>query len=388
MKWINLKHISAKISLGLLVIFASCGGFQSASYYSDGIYSSDNVIVIRNSQPQRNSNAAVYTQYFDDKAKQYSWDDAEEGVVLTSIDSLSNDNLSNYKTQPNWGGGNKTTQIIIQNNGWNYNDPFFWGFDNIYDPFGYYWNRPFGYYNRWRWNRFAWGYYSPFYSPYTPYYLNGFYYNNAFGFAHYYGNPWRNSWYGESVHHNRPPRNAYSSNYRGKARSTTTPRNISGTNREPFARNQSNPVTGSSRQGKVNYRAAVPDLVTQGRRVNARREQIQEQSNRNYIDQVIRSYQNRGYTTQVIENPNQGQAAPGRRISAPRDARGVSSNSKSTYSSSRSSNSSSSSRPSTSRSSYQPSRSSYRPPARSSYSAARSSSAPSSSSSGGSRRRQ
>lgn len=386
MKWIDLKKISEKISLGLLVFVGSCGGFQSASYYSDGIYSSDNVIVVRKSQFQSSPNAVAYSQYFNEKANQYTWDEASDDAVLSNLDSLSATPMSNYKTQPNWGGGNKTTQIIIQNNGWGYNDPLFWGFGNVYDPFGYYWNRPFRFYNRWRWNRFAWGGYSPFYSPFMPYYLNGYYYNHAFGITPFYANPWRTPWYGEHRNRIQPPQNAYSSNYRGRARSTTSARNISGSNRETIASNPTRTNSIQSSQGKTYGRGHVPNLVREGRRVNARRVKIQEQNNRNYIDQVIRSFQNRGYTTQVIENPTSSRAAQGRRIVVPKNVRGATTQSKSTYSNpSRSSSSRSST--SSSRSSYQSSRSSYRPPARSSYSAPRSSSR-TSGSSGGSRRRQ
>lgn len=383
MKWIDLNNLFGKLSIGFLSIFASCGGFQSASYYSDGIYSSDNVIVIRNSQPQRNTNATIYSQYFDEKANQYNWEESDEAVALTTIDSLSNDNLTTYRSQPNWGGGNKTTQIIFQNNGWGYNDPFMWGFGSFYDPFMFSWNRPFGFYNRWRWNRFAWGFNSPFYSPYNPYFLNGYYYPYGYGYDPYYANRWQNNRYGDRVNRVQHPRRAYSSNYRGRARAASTPRNISGATQEPIAR-ATNRV---SQQGKRTNQATVPNLVSQGRRVNAQRKQLQEQRNRNYIDQVVRSYQNRGYSTQVIQNP----AGQGRRISTQNSSsNGASRNSNSTYSSSKNSKStytprrSSSSSPA--RSSYQSSRRSYSAPARSSYSSARSTSRSSSSSSGGRRR--
>ena len=73
--------------ISLLIIFTlaqfSCGSFQPVSLYSDGIYSSDNVIVIRKSDLDNDSNS--YSRYFDQVARQYDWDDRRSDVVLSDI---------------------------------------------------------------------------------------------------------------------------------------------------------------------------------------------------------------------------------------------------------------------------------------------------------------
>ena len=97
-KSISLSALGIILFSGLL--FTACGSFQNASYYSDGIYNDDNVIVIRRTQNKPAANA--YTQYFDQQAKQYNWDDSNNDVALTNVDSLNQGNLNNYQSNPNW----------------------------------------------------------------------------------------------------------------------------------------------------------------------------------------------------------------------------------------------------------------------------------------------
>ena len=96
---VNVFKISFLIIFVLIQV--SCGSFQPVSYYSDGIYSSDNVIVIRKSDLDNDSNS--YSRYFDQVARQYDWDDRRNDVVLSDIDSINSNSIDNYKTNPQWG---------------------------------------------------------------------------------------------------------------------------------------------------------------------------------------------------------------------------------------------------------------------------------------------
>ncbi|MGB2171005.1 MAG: hypothetical protein ACPH03_01030 [Flavobacteriaceae bacterium] len=298
----SFRFISAMLFLSTSI---GCGSFQSASYYSDGIYNSDNVIVVRKSYPTQNTSA--YSQYFDEKAKQYTWDDNQSDVVLSQVDSLQQGSTQNYRSNPNWGGGQKTTQIIIQNNGWNYGNPY-WSYGNFFSPFDFYWNRPFNYYNSFYWNRHAWGFYSPFYSPYSPFYLNGYYYDPYFyggGFAYqrpYYG---QNQW----NRHNRPKRSrVYNSTYRGQAPSTSiSSRSSRSSTKKRTAMANRNNVW----RGRFTKDLDVPNLVEGGRRSNhqktIRESQSKEQRIGSYVDRVIRTYRNKGYNVDIIQNPRQSE---------------------------------------------------------------------------------
>lgn len=393
MQRIDFKNIFRKFYLLLAVGAVGCGSFQSSSYYSDGIYGNTDVVVIRKSNPQRVNNA--YTQYFDEKANQYAWEEDTEQLALTDIDSLGQNDISNYKSNPNWGGGNKTTRIIIQDNRFNYGFPDPLLYSSFYNPWDFYWNRNYRFYNRWNWNRFAWGFNNPFYSPYTPFYMNGYYYDPYFyggGFAYqrpYYArNHWNQRSFRNRQHNYRPSGKSYSSSYRGRARSETEARN------RPRAISQNNDQRVANRSAQNNN---VPNLVQQGRRQSqtGRRRPINQQNNRRYIDEVVRSYQNRGYNAEVIDNSRQLQSIQGQSSQGRRRVYSHSGSSTNAYKTSSNANGrrinnngSSQSRPASTQRSYQSSRNSYRAPSRSSYSSSRSSSraAPSRSSSTGRRR--
>lgn len=314
--------------LGLILLngllLTACGSFQSTSYYSDGIYSNDNVIVVRRNKKTSNTNA--YTQYFDQQAKQYTWEDNSDDVALTNVDSLNQGNLKNYQTNANWGGGNKTTQIVIQSS------PLFlgyvgnWGFGGgFYDPYVAFWN--YNYYNPYYWDRFAWGFNRPFFRGYYPYARPGFFYGDPF----FYGNGFWNGYYGyggfgfaynrpfnrnfNRVHRNRGAnvRNnrAYSSSYRGQA---ATGRGASINTR---AEQQNTNTIANTRNRNSDAVVEVPNLVRQGRTANTRQnlddtesrvnrtQRNVENANRSQIERVIRNMQNNGYDIQVIENATQ-----------------------------------------------------------------------------------
>ena len=290
---INVFKISFLIMFILTQV--SCGSFQPVSSYSDGIYSSDNVIIIRKSDLDNDSNS--YSRYFDQVARQYDWDDRRSDVVLSDIDSINSNSIDNYKTNPQWGGGQKTTQIFMFNNGpWgfqNFNTPFYSGF---YSPFwnGWGWSNPMRW-NRlgfWGWNRWAWNYgWNANFGFYDPWMFG----NPSWGFSAFNYHPYVGN-YGvrSSSQFNRIRGWAYSSTYRGK---NTGPVNSNFRARSGEA--QSNNVRSTSN-------GSTPDLVSEGRRLaqNNNSEQRRVNSNsdaqRRRIESIIRQYQSRGYNVELI----------------------------------------------------------------------------------------
>jgi len=329
-------------SLGILLFgtsfLTSCGSFQSSSYYSDGIYNSDNVIVVRRNKKAPVSNA--YTQYFDEQAQQYSWDNSNESVALTDVDALNQSNSNDLQSSPNWGGGNKTTQIIIQSSPLNFGLAGNWGFGGFYDPYFAYWD--YNFFNPYRWNRFAWGFNRPFFNGFFPYYDYGFYGNpyfqgggfwNGYGYGYTFNDPYNRRFNRvNNVRGAREIRNnrAYSSTYRGRART-----NRSAVTTRAVQRNNNNVTGGSlvdgSSRGIVASNAAETSNQ-RGRAANTRQEQNlddtenrvrrtekrQAQQNRSQIDRVIRDMQNNGFDIQVINNVEQA-----RRFSRENEARNV-----------------------------------------------------------------
>ena len=304
--------------LGLLMIvfgFIHCGSFQATSYYSDGIYSNSDVVVVRKKEVPATNNA--YSAYFDEKAQLYQWNDQDnDSVVLTDINQLNMSNSGNsnpvYTSRPNWGGNTSSTQIIFQTTPWTMGWGGYWNNWAYFDAFQPYWgwnawNRPYWNswgWNRWnRWNRFNWGgFYTPFYGPrwgmgyWDAWQFGGnpYFYNYGYGFNNRWGNQrlWNNRI------NRRAQRPVRSASYRGEV-----PRD-----------NNRRVVAERNVQARENGTLEVPPLVSQGRRNNEirrsqssgsinqtrRSSQVQEMQNRSMIDQMIRDLQSRGMEAQVV----------------------------------------------------------------------------------------
>jgi hypothetical protein len=402
-KFIGLSSLGIIFFSGLL--FTSCGSFKSGSYYSDGIYNSDNVIVIRRNKKTPATNA--YTQYFDQQANQYNWDNNTDSVALTNVDSLNQGFSNNYQSNPNWGGGNKTTQIIIQSTPLNFGFGGNWGFGGFYDPYVAYWD--YNFYNPYRWNRFAWGFNRPFFNGFFPYYGYGFYGNPYFygggfwnGYGYAYNNPYRrpfnrfNNNRRNDIRRNR----AYSSTYRGQAAAagvgrtavnTRAQRNNNGTSasltnensRSSRQSNSAGTATAQTQQGRtasVRQSQNLDDTESRVRRTQSNR----ETQNRSQIDRVMRQMQANGFDIQVINTTEQARryqlqnqarnvVNQGGRSNRQAVSRNNSNNSTKEYSSSRNYSNSSSTRSSSSNARSSSSRS-YSAPVRVSSGAGRSSS--------------
>ena len=391
-----LSNSIRKNIFGILLAtgLVGCGSFQSASYYSDGIYGANvTKVSIQRENPSPKANA--YSQYFDEQAKLYAWEESLEDAYLTNIDSLNTQQpLTQQQVRSQWGSGNKTTEIYIVDNrldfglfpfnvnsfyGYNYGFNPYWDFyDPFYNPYwgGFGWNfySPFN-----RWGRFNRGFYSPFYGGYA---YGGFY-------APFYA-PYRN--YPFWNRHNRFRRNnninrrSYAQNYRGERSYARSPRvrNNARTN----VRANNNAVRSSVRNGSTAVRSTrnsrivngeaieVPNLVREARTVTARRNidsqrgqytgqqsrtgRLNGESGRSYVP-ATRNYTQRSNASgserqnQSVRSPRQNNsnssnsrsysaprrsASPSRNYSAPSGNRSYSSPSRSSGRASRSSSSS------------------------------------------------
>ncbi len=330
----NLLQVSGFI-LGFFSLIG-CGSYQNSSYYSDGIYGNRDVVVIRRQaeQPSTTATTNSYSQYFDEKAKEYQWDTQEDNVALTQIDSLTQQKDTNYQSQPQWGGGNNTTQIVFVDNSPNFGFGGFGGFGfgnnfgygGFYDPYPAPWNWPYRFNNPNYFNRFGGGFYNPYYSPYGGFYRGyGSFYNNPFygGYGSFYRNPYYrvNNRNNRIAYNNRKRSRAYSSTYRGQASSRAGVRRLNiapaqGTQATASSNSRSSTVAqNNSAQTTIGRQAttSVPNLVQTGRRATQARRSSQLKSNNEtnsaYIDRVIRSYQTRGYNVDVIRDPVQARRA-------------------------------------------------------------------------------
>ena len=302
--------------LSLVLLFTiQCGSFQNTSYYSDGIYSDQDVVVVKKKKTAPNT----YSAYFDEQANRYQWQQSDESVVMTNSDSLNQGNIQNYQTNANWGGGPKNTQIIVQTNPWDFGfNPYagFWNYNDFYHPYWGQWNSPFnrGYF----WNRFAYGnFYRSFYSPFTPFYLNGYYYGNPFfngfnyGYGYGYNNYFNNRFNDRIRSDNQRANRVRSSSYRGKAGTPRTRETLAGTQRSSVNPRQNETAVEGRTASREDKALIVPDLVHQGRRQQAQRTidrravRNQEQQDRSTIERMIRDLQSQGYNVDVLTREEQ-----------------------------------------------------------------------------------
>lgn len=200
------QRIHISIPIVLLALFAvSCGSYQSASYYDDGIYADRTERVQINERPgerQVQPKQNNYGDYFGQKADEYG--EILESEVFTDIDgyygNMENDSLevnpninyyngnNDYNGYAAWGDNPTNVSINIYDYGWgSYNygwaSPFYGGYYG-----GYY-----GYYNPWRWGYHGYygypgyGYAYGWGSYYRPYYYSSYYYSPYYGYNNYYG---------------------------------------------------------------------------------------------------------------------------------------------------------------------------------------------------------
>ena len=161
----NTARFSAFLPLFLVSFFAlmlmSCTGYQSVSYYQDGIYgdaapvrAQQNEVV----QSQSSQSGAYYKSYFDQKAAQGIQDDYLFTDVEQYQDSSPQQNgTGNYQANGAWGDQASRVNVNII-----YNRPFGWGWGVYNAPFNY------GRISFWGYNYHPW--YFPYNNIYNPYY--------------------------------------------------------------------------------------------------------------------------------------------------------------------------------------------------------------------------
>ena len=295
-----------------LIVFSvflySCGSFQPTSYYAtDGIYGSDQQV--QNTPKKQTPKSTGYSQYFDEKSKEYVWDESAGDVYLTDTDNYTG-NPANAAQVPQgqWGSAPQSTNVYIVgspiDNRFNYlgYDPYFNnGFRFGYGNFG---GGFYGGFGR-AYNPHRWGFNNPYYAPYAygfynPYSYGGYFPYNQYNTYNLYNNRNFNRIAGNRV---QPKRRAYSNSRRGSSntarRSNSNASRISATSvrrgnvssrstnsvaRVPnLIRNSSN-VTRSNGEDIRNYtrRYIAPANNNSTRRSSATRPSANKRTNSNY----------------------------------------------------------------------------------------------------------
>ena len=161
----------------LTLLLTGCSGYQTVSYYGDGIY--DDEIVQQQRQvatPVNNggqqSNGTYYKSYFADKAAQGIQDDYMFTDIEQYQDASPQSSVGNYKAYGSWGDQADSININVI-----YNRPFGWNW--YYAPFNY------GRSSFWGYNYHPWYFtfnHDPFFNPY------------GWGFRNPYNRPYWNNW--------------------------------------------------------------------------------------------------------------------------------------------------------------------------------------------------
>ena len=307
------NHLSAStLRTTFLIVFSvflySCGSFQPTSYYAtDGIYGSDQQV--QNTPKKQTPKSTGYSQYFDEKSKEYAWDESAGDVYLTDTDNYTG-NPANAAQVPQgqWGSAPQSTNVYIVgspiDNRFNYlgYDPYFNnGFRFGYGNFG---GGFYGGFGR-AYNPHRWGFNNPYYAPYAygfynPYSYGGYFPYNQYNTYNLYNNRNFNRIAGNRV---QPKKRAYSNSRRGSSytarRSNSNDSRISATSvrrgnvssrstnsvaRVPnLIRNSSN-VTRSNGEDIRNYtrRYIAPANNNSTRRSSATRPSANKRTNSNY----------------------------------------------------------------------------------------------------------
>ncbi|MEX0274215.1 MAG: hypothetical protein AB3N16_07555 [Flavobacteriaceae bacterium] len=200
------------------ILMASCGSYQSASYYdSDGIYADPQDRRTVERAPQKKQVRNTYSDSFGQKDNEL--DELREDEVFTDIDSYSSagtydsipdsgeltqyyKNENDYNGYAGWGDNTSNVYVNVYGNnwgwnnwGWGWNDPWLWnnwgwGYNTwrwYGRPWRYGWG--WGWNNPWGWNNWGWGGYGRANKWCPPYgYYNSYSYGYNRGRRGYYNN--------------------------------------------------------------------------------------------------------------------------------------------------------------------------------------------------------
>ncbi|NNL83684.1 MAG: hypothetical protein HKP28_09850, partial [Winogradskyella sp.] len=148
-----IKKLPFYVALSTVFLLSSCGSYQYVGYDDDGIYNSDDSVIVVERQVETpnttSQNSEYYKDYFGNTSKEIE-SITNENEVFTDIDSYEGsyaeevqDTLDYRTGYAGWGQANDQVIINIDNGpnwGWG------WGM-NWYNPWAW---------NRWGWNRFGW----------------------------------------------------------------------------------------------------------------------------------------------------------------------------------------------------------------------------------------
>jgi hypothetical protein len=258
----------------LTLLLTGCSGYQTVSYYGDGIYDDEVVQQQRqvttpvNNGVQQNS-GTYYKSYFADKAAQGIQDDYMFTDIEQYQDASPQSSGGNYQAHGSWGDQADRININVI-----YNRPFGWNW--YYAPFNYGRSSFWGYnYHPWYFtfnhdpffNPYGWGFRNPYYRSYW----NNWRYRNPYyrpGLDRVYYTPVRYSRLNGSREFSRTKltnrttsgannRAAVSNNnsqQRTNTRGTTTVRRVSGNNnRQYYSDSDNNSDTSQNRNTSRRY---------------------------------------------------------------------------------------------------------------------------------------
>ena len=283
----SLIRSSVLFSIVLLALFLTgCSGYQTVSYYGDGIYDDEIVQQPRqvaapvNNNAQQN-NGSYYKNYFADKASQgiqndYMFTDVDQYQDATPQQS----SAGNYQAHGSWGDQVDRVNINVI-----YNRPFGWNMG-----WGWY-NAPytFGRSSFWGYNYHPWYFtynYHPFYNPYrwgyrNPYYRLGW---NNWGYNNPYYRP------GVDRAYYTPVRYSRLNGSRGFSRTNLTNRTISS------ADNRTG-VSNNNTQRRTNARGTTTTRRVSGNNTTQRYNDSGSNTNSSQNSRTIRRYSNESSTS-------------------------------------------------------------------------------------------
>ena len=294
-------------SLVLLALFLTgCSGYQTVSYYGDGIYDDEIVQQPRqvaapvNNNAQQN-NGSYYKNYFADKASQgiqndYMFTDVDQYQDATPQQS----SAGNYQAHGSWGDQVDRVNINVI-----YNRPFGWNMG-----WGWY-NAPytFGRSSFWGYNYHPWYFtynYHPFYNPYRWGYINPYYrpgWNN-WGFNNPYYRP------GVDRAYYTPVRYSRLNGSRGFSRTNLTNRTISS------ADNRTG-VSNNNTQRRTNARGTTTTRRVSGNNTTQRYNDSGSNTNSSQNSRTTRRYSNERTTSSNNSNYRSSSSNTSFRRSAP-----------------------------------------------------------------------
>ena len=314
----RFKNTPIILVVFLAVLFVGCSGYQSVSYYQDGIYGE----VPLQDAPQQAVNTpeqsgTYYKNYFSEKASQGIQDD----YIFTTPDQYQNPTPEqtgegNYQAYGGWGDQTDSVNVnLIYNRpfGWNmgwgwYNAPYalgrssFWGYN--YHP----WYFTFGHYH------------NPYYNPYN----FGWGYRGNYWNRWGYQNPYWDRYSNRNVYRNAPIYNRLNGG-RGSSSLSRSSSRITNTNGISVERTQTNSRNSNSLRNNMRRSSSTrPTATTQNNSQQRNSSTTRSQSSRNNTsnDRSTNSYNSDNYNNSRSSNSNYSRTRSSSNLNFSRSAAG------------------------------------------------------------------